>query len=188
MNHDHACSKSNGSSRFNASLTGSRQRIRQGVYDVHTNMLHFQKSMQPSHVQWMSVPPSKPFSNSRTPAERLAGWPTTNDAVHEESTENHTEFAATASVVARNFMVTDLYYHPPSNPSLGYPGSDAEIWDINPPGLSQVPREVLAELPNENLRAFHEKLQQELEWQGTWREETSDACRSSLRITYNTNP
>lgn len=144
--------------------------------------------MQPSHAKWISIPPTKPLPDTQTRTGRLAGLPTVSDEVHEESIENRTEFSAIAPVIARNFMITDVRYHPPPNPSLGYPGSDAQVWDINPPSLSQVSREVLGELPNETLQAFHDEVEQELEWQGTWEEKTSDACRSSLRITYSTNP
>ena len=167
-------------SRFNSSLSQARRNNFSGVYDVHTNMVHCPKILQPSHAKWTEITRTESTLENHGAFQRMIAGHTDSDSV-----DRPLNFPSVAPILARNFMVTDIYYQAPSKPSVGYPGPDEEVWDIDPPGLTHVPDDVLAELPQECIRSFRDAVQEETEWKRTWQGEVPDANRAPLHITYN---
>ena len=45
-------------SNFNSMLAAARRQALEGVYDAHTNIMCYPKTMQPTHARWEEVPPS----------------------------------------------------------------------------------------------------------------------------------
>lgn len=171
-------------SRFNTSLSQTRRKNFSGIYDVHTNLVHCPKTLQPSHAKWTEVTQADSSSDDHRPLQRMLEGPSKVDNL-DQASSNVEKFPSVAPLLARNFMITDVYYQTPSRPSLGYPGPDEEVWDIDPPGLAHVPDDVLAELPQECLRSFQDAVQEEKQWKHTWQGEAIDANRAALHITYN---
>ena len=147
-------------------------------------MVHCPKALQPSHAKWTDVTEMDPTSDDHRSLQRMLEGPAIDDSSAQASPCTE-KFPSVAPVLARNFMITDVYYQSPSRPSLGYPGPDEEVWDIDPPGLAHIPNEVLAELPQECLRSFQDAVQEEKEWKETWKGEAMDGNRAPLHITYN---
>lgn len=79
----------------------------------------------------------------------------------------------------------DTYYETPPTSTLGYPGPDEALMDVNVPGLAYVPDDVIAELPNHCRYEFLKARAQEDDWRGSWRSEEHDNARAKLKITYN---
>lgn len=82
-------------------------------------------------------------------------------------------------------MISDTYYTTPSTSVLGYPGPDEDVVDIGPGGLSHVPEDVLAALPEDCRQAFEEAKSEEGKWKDSWTNENNESARAQLRITYN---
>lgn len=87
---------------------------------------------------------------------------------------------------ASKLMVTDTLCETPATSTLGYPGPDEALMDIDPPGLVHVPEDVVAELPSDCRDQFFRARRQQSEWKGRWGSEGREDARSDLRITYNT--
>ena len=87
---------------------------------------------------------------------------------------------------SRKFMVTDTLCETPRTSTLGYPGPDEALMDIDPPGLVHVAEDVIAELPSDCRDQFLRARRQQDEWKGRWGLENMGHARSDLRITYNT--
>lgn len=125
------------------------------------------KSTQPSHVKWDTV-------------------------TLEDDTLDHaavTGFAAVQPVVARNFLVTDTIYSTPAQSNLGIPGADGDTWDtIGCNGVSDIPDELIAELPAECKAALTAAQRAERNWKSQWSTETTDGHRGTLRIGFNGFP
>ena len=171
-------------SRYNASLSTIRRKNFKGVYDVHTNMVHSPKIMQPSHAKWVEVSQGQRASDGHRTLPRLLEGPGASDD-DDQSLSNASNFPSVAPILARNFLITDVYYHTPPHSLLGNPGSDEPVWNIDPLGLTHVPDDVLAELPSECLPSFQDAVRKQSDWKSTWQGEAADADRASLQITYN---
>ncbi|EHA57615.1 chromatin structure-remodeling complex protein RSC7 [Pyricularia oryzae 70-15] len=173
-------------SNFNSILTGMRQANLHGVYDMHTNMMHYPATMQPTHA-------------------RIEVVPLEQQQQHEQPREQDNDSASTSSIfkplpstVPRNFRVVDTVLEtPPSGiaPSsydrrffidgdrAGGGGSsstrDRGSTDFLAPfrGLSAVSDEIRDLLPAECRAAFDQAQQRERDWHSKWGPEKDAACR-----------
>lgn len=82
-------------------------------------------------------------------------------------------------------MITDTYYSTPSSSVLGYPGPDEDVIDVGPGGLTHIPEDVLAALPEDCRHSLIKARSMEMAWKESWSNENDDSARAKLRITYN---
>ena len=182
----------NSNSRFNTILAYNRQQNLGGTYDTHTNVMQYPKIMQSTHAYWEQLSTS---SGAPTAVRGIVNSDGENAAQQkalergdesDDTLSAETIFPDVAPVFARNFLVTDTYFLGAPLSSLGFPGPDGEIFDIGPGGLTQVPENVVAELPDGCRRAFDDARAEEAKWKATWGLEDDDGARAQLRISYNT--
>lgn len=182
----------NSHSRFNTILAYNRHQNLGGIYDTHTNVMQYPKTMQPTHAYWEQLTTSSGAPTAVRCIANNVGEKTAQQKVPERRDETddmlsaETIFPDVAPIFARNFLVTDTHFLGPPLPGLGVPGPDGEIFDIGPGGLTQVPENVVAELPDGCRRAFDEARAEEAKWKATWSREDVDGARAQLRISYNT--
>ncbi|KAJ5047240.1 uncharacterized protein L3040_003079 [Drepanopeziza brunnea f. sp. 'multigermtubi'] len=153
-------------SQFNASLGVNRRQILKGSYDVHTNVKHYPKIMQPTHARWEQIDDH----------EETATAPLTNG-----DSENRAEtdfFTPVKPIYSKNFMIVDTVYETPAS-NFGVPGPDGDFHDLGFNGLSSISDDVKAELPDDCRMALEEALAKELEWKSRWGSETADGHRKA---------
>jgi len=161
-------------SRFNSSLVAQRRAAWDGIYDPHTNAMHYPKSTQPTHVKWEQIRDEE----EETVDEKVPNG--TSDEQHKAKKL----FSKVPDVVNRNFMVTDTVFVSPSISGLGIPGMDGDTYDIGPNGLPEVTEEILEELPDECRDALLAAKQKEYEWKTTWSNETENGLRGNIKVAY----
>jgi chromatin structure-remodeling complex protein RSC7 len=139
------------------------------VYDVHTNTMHYPKTMQPTHAKWVQI-------NDEAETNGL-----TNGHTHEDE-ETPTLFPPVKPIYSRNYMIVDTAYETPEFSNLGVPGPDGDVHDMGFNGLASIPDDVKAELPPDCLAAFEEALAKEMAWKTKWGTEGSDGMRKAPTI------
>jgi chromatin structure-remodeling complex protein RSC7 len=162
-------------SRFNSSLASQRKMAWNGVYDPHTNAMHYPKITQPTHAKWEQLPVSD--SVQADSQHQL-----TNGTSTSHSDSSNTIFKPVSNVVARNFLVTDTVYVSPSQSGVGIPGPDGDMLAMNHNGLPHMSDEILEELPAECRAALLEAKKEETEWKENWTTESRDGMRGNLKI------
>ena len=142
--------------RFNAQLNAIRRQYLGGVYDVHTNQMHYPATMQPTQARIVQVQPSDEPDNVESEV-----------------------FPPLPSRVARNFLVTDIYLEtPPSGvASSAYEHSDPSDFLADFRGLGAVSDDIKSLLPEECRKAFDDALEQEKSWKARWGPEAEMARR-----------
>lgn len=138
------------------------------MYDVHTNVIQYPKTMQPTHAKWVQI-------ND----EVEANGQLTNGHTNDHGDEVTSMFTPVKPIYSRNYMIVDTAYETAPYSNLGVPGPDGDVHDIGFNGLSAVPDDIKAELPPECLAAFEEALAKELEWKNNWGTESTDAHRKA---------
>ncbi|TVY35587.1 Chromatin structure-remodeling complex subunit [Lachnellula subtilissima] len=158
-------------SEFNARIALQRKANLNGVYDIHTNMLHYPKTMQPSHARWEQI-------DDYEVQEKI------ENGEIEEPKADETMFTPIDPVISRNYMVVDTVFEaPPYNyPSRLVPGPDGDSFDIGFNGLSGVSDDVKACLPPDCRAAFEEALEKETQWKNKWSGEAVDGHRRMPKI------
>lgn len=203
-------------SRYNSSISSMRREVLNGVYDVHTNFMHYPKIMQPSHVRWEQVPSSESSTSTKL-AEGLSTLNLANGTTaSEERDENDQAESAVArqqaeasdktapsilppvpAVFTRRFAIMDVHYETPESSTLGRPGPDGDIHDLGSNGITSMTDllhpefaspEVLAELPAECKEALIETAAQEWAWKSKWRNEATDGSRAQVLRSYSWYP
>ncbi|KAI9724310.1 MAG: hypothetical protein M1812_000377 [Candelaria pacifica] len=179
-------------SRFNSSLAAVRRQNLDGIYDPHTNVMHYPAITQPTHASWEQLPieSTTPGWNGNDVQQKIMA--TTNGVVDLTQSSNgqfeelpqQTLFTAVNPIYTRNYMLTDTHFVTPPISGLGVPGPNADNIDVGSNGLSDVADDVLAELPAVCRKAFEDARTQELEWKHGWRSEADQAARGKLRIGY----
>lgn len=174
-------------SRFNSQILANRRANMDGVYDIHTNVMHYPKITQPTHAKWEEVPQHSSHVNGHITngVARLTDGVqrvSLNDESAEES--NQTIFVRVPPVVARNFLVTDTVLEMPPTAGLGIPGPSSDGLDVGLNGLPQVDEETLTLLPPDCRAALLGAKQKEAEWKKRWKSESEDGHRGHLRISY----
>jgi chromatin structure-remodeling complex protein RSC7 len=145
-------------SRVNSEINAIRKlNTHHGIYDIHTNQMHYPASMQPTHARIVPI----------LPGER----------VHDAGSK---VFPALDPTVARNFTVHDVVYETPRAGISTYAYEHDDPGDFLAPfrGLGAVSDEIKDMLPAECRVAFEEALKHELEWKAKIHvSEAQDACR-----------
>ncbi len=152
-------------SRFNAALGAARRQILNGIYDPHTNIMQYPKSMQPTHARWEQVDDYEVATNGR---------------VANGNTEDYDEgsiFTPVKPIYSRNFMIVDTVYESAPASNLGVPGPDGEFHDFGFNGLSSISDDLKAELPEECRVALEEALEKEMQWKNRWGSEGQSGHR-----------
>jgi chromatin structure-remodeling complex protein RSC7 len=137
------------------------------MYDVHTNVMQYPKTMQPTHAKWFR------FNDCEVEVNDQLG----NSQNTDHGSKNPSIFTPVKSIYSRNYMIVDTAYETPTHSNLGIPGLDGDVYDIGFNGLSRVSEEIKAELPPKCSAAFEEALAKEMEWKNKWGTECSDSCR-----------
>lgn len=136
-----------------------RKRVLNGVYEPHTNVMHYPATMQPSHARWEHIPlnTDQGTSGKEEPQESI--------------------FAPLKPLYQRNFLIVDTVYENPTYSNLGVPGPGDDARDVGFKGLSSVPDDLYNELPADCKQAFDEALEKEKEWKSRWSTEGVDQMR-----------
>ena len=179
-------------SRFNSQILANRRANLDGVYDIHTNVMHYPKIMQPTHAKWEESPQRPELTSvSHVNGHITNGVARLTDGVqqvslNDKSTEesSQTHFGRVPSVVTRNFLVTDTILEMPPTAGLGIPGPGSNALDMGANGLPQVDEETLTLLPSDCRVALLGAKQKEAEWKERWKSESEDGHRGRLRISY----
>lgn len=146
-------------SRFNATLGAFRRQILNGIYDPHTNIMQYPKTMQPSHARWERIDDHDVEAN-----ESL-----TNGHGHVvEDNDAPTIFTPVKPIYSKNYMIVDTVYESAPTSLFGVPGPDGDFHDLGANGLSGISNEVKAELPAECLKAFDDAVENEMHWKMKW--------------------
>jgi chromatin structure-remodeling complex protein RSC7 len=154
-------------SRFNAGLAVQRNAILNGIYDPHTNIMQYPKSMQPTHARWEQINDNEVKANC---------------SLTNGHNNDQTILPPVDPVLSRNYMVIDTVYESPPVSNLGIPGPDGGIYDIGFNGLSDISDDIKADLPPECLKAFEEALAKERNWKSQWRLESQNTLRRAPKI------
>ncbi|KAF3491495.1 chromatin structure-remodeling complex subunit [Arthroderma uncinatum] len=183
-------------SRFNSELASMRRENLNGVYDIHTNMMMYPKTMQPTHARWEAVPPE---AASDALCHRIAGT-SLSDPEHERELETEsTIFPPVPGIFSRNFRIHDIHYESAPNSFNLVPGPDGDTHDLGSNGLISTNEEedgisfkmtadVLAALPEDCRRAYLEAAAQEWEWKNRWKGEAVDGARANLAMNFAWTP
>lgn len=181
-------------SRFNSALVAARRTNVDGIYDPHTNQMHYPRIMQPTHARWeeVSITEDDVEDEAALTQKRLTNGTSsltngtyTNGATNGSATTKRSGkavFEPVPSVVARNFLIVDTYFESAPITGAGVPGPDGDFHDVGVNGLPNVNDEILAELPPECRKALEEAKEKEQEWKSSWHGETIDGCRKELKI------
>ena len=153
-----------------------RRQNLEGIYDPHTNVMQYPKIMQPTHGRWEQLPPG-PASSTPLPYNQ-------REITHDVPVINSI-FPDIAPVFIRNYTITDTYYVNPPYSGLGIPGPDGQTMDVGPCGLTDVPQNVIDNLPDQNRQAYEEMMTEEVIWKQSWGGQDDDQARAKLRISYN---
>jgi chromatin structure-remodeling complex protein RSC7 len=168
----------NKNSRFNSSLAANRKASSDGVYDLHTNLIHYPKNTQPTHAKWEQLP----LSDAGIEDDKRT---LTNGSTHLANGFHHlatnTIFDPVPRVISRNFLVTDTVFVSPPQDGFGTPGPNGTSLDIGPNGLPDATDHVLNELPEHCRNALLEAKAKETAWKNNWGFETEDGLRAHIK-------
>ena len=172
----------------------ARREALNGVYDIHTNMMHYPQIMQPTHARWEQVFPK---STVTAHGEFLLPNETQGDDIinvlddamnidgEVSKSKTDTNFSSVPPVISRNYMVADTYFTGPPQPDMPYPGPDGDMYDIGPRDLTHVTQDVIDELDDYCKTEFHQARIRQIQWKEQWRGEREDGARSHVHISYN---
>ncbi|KAI1000030.1 hypothetical protein K3495_g8168 [Podosphaera aphanis] len=156
-------------SRYNATLSARRCRNLKGIYDQHTNIMMYPRSMQPTHARWEQI-------NDHEVTQGCS-FHDNDESLRLEGRNLPSKFPPVEPIFARNLMIVDTIYESPPSSLLGIPGPDSDMYDLGFNGLSSVSDDLKSELPPECLKAFEETLQIERQWKSRWKGETENGHR-----------
>ncbi len=172
---------SNTSSRFNTILTNARRENNKGHYDIHTNTFQWPRTMQPTHARWERLERERADADGEGDGDgdgqkKLANG--ISGAEHDVDEELSSIFKKLDPIYPRNFMINDLSLEGAPESKFGPPGRDN-----NPQSLSDLPRDVLDELPADCRQAFEESKKREVSWRAQWDTESTDGKRARFMST-----
>ncbi|KAI0126134.1 chromatin remodelling complex Rsc7/Swp82 subunit-domain-containing protein [Xylariales sp. AK1849] len=141
-------------STFNAEIGAIRRGNNRGVYDVHTNMMQFPASMQPTHARIIQIADSSAESESQI-------------------------FKPLDPKIPRNFKVIDTVMEsPPAGiASAAYQQHAVPAFLKDFQGLGAISDDIKDLLPPECRQAFTQALDQENEWKAKWGPESETTHR-----------
>lgn len=163
-------------SEFNSRINLARkENLKNGVYDIHTNIIHFPEDMQPTFAHWEQIPPSDENGENAVKSE------TTEKAEADRDTENKsTIFPPLPSRVARNYMVTDTYFETPTSGISRYALEDPDPktdFLASFKGLRMVSDEIKDLLNPDQRAAFDKALKIEEDYRAKVKGERESGCR-----------
>lgn len=138
-------------SRFNSTLSKVRNQNFNGIYDIHTNSMHWPEHLQSTHARW----------------EKVGSQPQNGDMVKASS------LPMLDPVYGRNFRIHDFCLESAPDSTLGQPG-----YDNDENSLSRIPPDVLEELPENCLEALRSAQDREITWKDKWTTEKADGLRA----------
>ncbi|CAL3963644.1 hypothetical protein PZA11_001200 [Diplocarpon coronariae] len=153
-------------SQFNADLAVQRRDILKGIYDPHTNIVHYPKHMQPTHARWEQIDDHQGAAN----VSLSNGFAEAEEA---------SIFTPVKPIYSKNFMIVDTVYESAPASDLGVPGPDGDFHDIGFNGLSRISDDIKAELPEECRIAFEKALEKEMQWKNKWGSESQSGHRKA---------
>ncbi|KAJ4300136.1 chromatin structure-remodeling complex subunit RSC7 [Collariella sp. IMI 366227] len=154
-------------SNFNSQLAEFRRFNQNGVYDIHTNQMHYPAVMQPTHARIEQV-----VDREDAPPSNSAVFPNVKPAI------------------SRNFLVMDTHLETPpagvapaaydvpfrtSQPDYNASASADALAPFR--GLRAVSDEIRDLLPEECKKAFDEARQKEIDWFSNWGNEADNTSR-----------
>jgi chromatin structure-remodeling complex protein RSC7 len=157
-------------SQFNSMLSAVRRANLNGVYDIHTNQMHYPRIMQPTHAR----------------IEQIADA----DEPDQPSSSSPTIFPPIKPSISRNFLIMDTHLEtPPAGVSASAydvpfrtsqtdhePSAAADF--LSPfRGLAAVPDDIRDLLPEDCRRAFDSARQKEETWFSRWGDEARTTSR-----------
>lgn len=148
------------SSRFNSALRAARDENRNGVYDIHTNVIQWPAILQPTHARWEVVVDENDNENNDVSTQRG---------------DSTSKFSRLPSVYARNFRIHDLCLEGAPQSDLPDPG-----YSFQQLTLSDLPPNVLDELPQDCRSALDDAVMREKEWRSRWLNEATDGHRAHI--------
>ena len=187
-------------SRYNSMLAGERRQAANGIYDIHTNVMHYPRNTQPTHARWERVPePEQPVAPEESRSNPVFtngpnGTSSSDDAAHTDGDgsagprqpeNSDTIFPPIPPSITRNFMVTDIVYVSPAMPDMPYPGPDGQLMDEFDTSLSSVPQDIIDLLDDQQRHDFLQAREFERQWKSQWKTEREDKLRGELNISYN---
>lgn len=168
-----------------------------GLYDVHTNTMHYPQITQPTHCRWERVPPEdlhKGLSalnlttESNTDSTQTPRNTATLTPQDDTTTEKRTSiFPPVPAHIANNYLVQDIVYESPPYSNMGIPGPDGDLRNLQPNGIVSIANpthpefmtpEIIALLPPECKEALLEAAAREVEWKSRWSTEAEDGARA----------
>lgn len=189
-----------------------RRSTMNGVYDIHTNMMHYPAITQPTHARWEAILPSRmssvtgapigvtndprhpPAAATTTTTTSSSAAPPGQEAHDEEGKEEdgedgeeapNTIFPPLDPAIARNYLVVDTVMATPPTAELGQPYPDeADEFDMSRKTIDDVPDDIVALLPPDCRKAFDEVREQRRRWREQWRAEIRDGARGQFRSGY----
>jgi chromatin structure-remodeling complex protein RSC7 len=170
-------------SRFNSLLQTARKENNAGIYEVHTNIMHYPAIMQPTHAYWEAIEP-EPSTNGLAKLAITNG--TTPSSPTEEEATEPSIFPNPPAIYTRNFLITDTLLTAPKHTSLTLPSTtNSSVLapeHIGIPSLEDTPDDILALLPEDCKKAFLEERKERKEWAGAFADETTGGMRATLRV------
>ena len=165
-------------SRFNSTIANVRRQNLEGVYELHTNNIHYPEIMQPTHARWEQIPPD----DEQPPVAN--GHNLTNGTSTDENSSMDNRFPPISSYQYRNLVTADSYTRGPPISGLGIPGPGVNDINVAPLSLTDVSEDVMNCLPPDCLEAFLAAREQEVQWKRSWGTEAEDGARATPKITY----
>ncbi|KAK7430781.1 chromatin structure-remodeling complex subunit RSC7 [Neonectria magnoliae] len=143
-------------STFNASINAIRKLNNAGVYDIHTNVMQYPLTMQPTRARIEQVAPED-----------------------EGTTQGTVTFPPVPPKMARNFYVADTYFEAPSVGVVSAAETQAESADFlaSFSGLGAVSDDIKDLLPPECRKAFDQTLDKETAYRSQWGLESETMSR-----------
>lgn len=143
---------------FNSGIAAVRKLNRAGVYDVHTNVMQYPASLQPTMARIEQVSPD----DERAATEAGSG-----------------RFPPVPRRMARNFYIADTYMETPTADFAATPGRGDGRSDFlaSFDGLGAVSDDIKDLLPPECRAAFDKAVEKDREWKARWGPESQKMCR-----------
>ncbi|KAG8358911.1 hypothetical protein FVEN_g3454 [Fusarium venenatum] len=145
-------------SSFNASINAIRKLNNAGVYDIHTNVMQYPVTMQPTRARIEQVAPED-----------------------EEATAGSSVFPPVPGKMARNFFVADTYFETSSAGVISASGVDGTVRSADFlasfQGLSTVSDDIKDLLPPDCRAAFDSAVEKEASYRTQWGPETESMSR-----------
>ncbi|PHH77355.1 hypothetical protein CDD82_3559 [Ophiocordyceps australis] len=143
---------------FNSAINAIRKLNNNGVYDIHTNTIHYPAIMQPTAARIEQVAPS-------------------DDAAAKPDCSGPS--APLSPKLARNFLVIDTSFETPPAGASGaaIDKTDAASFTVAFNGLGAVSDDAKDLLPDQCRKAFDHALAQDNEWKSRWGPEKDKTSR-----------